>query len=203
MTNMTNNTDSAYTIQWDILFYDRCYDGKENEIKETTIQNPPEDQRDMIDNWLYSNDQHWITHRTQFATKPGCIVPDMEAALESCQDLDDITSEAMRFSKVSETALSPCPVFEHNVKEENCNYKPKAKELAANVSSLLLGKMNCKEGDWRTIKNECTSDAEKASNSEEEKAQDKDENDAGSVVHTRHSGWTLGMILMFVFVTLL
>lgn len=203
MTNMTNNTDSAYTIQWDIIFYDRCYDGKENKTKENMIENPPKDQRNMIDNWLFSNDQHWITHRTQFATKPGGIVPDIEAALESCQDLDDITSEAMKFSKVSELTLSPCPVFEHNVKGKNCNYKPIAKKLASNISSLLLGKMNCKEGDWRTIKNECTSDAEKASNSEEEKQKDENENDAGSLVATRYSAWALGLISMFAFLTLL
>lgn len=155
--NTTNASTSTWYLEWFYDFANRCLD--KNFMKE---QETAKEMTDAVPAWATLDEEiwianiyhHWIRHPINFHLAPGGEFPDIEAAAKQCQNYEDMSTEAVRITDVI-TRRGICPFFETDVPGTNCNYRPIAKEVAANASALLLGAMGCKEGDWRNITAPC------------------------------------------------
>jgi hypothetical protein len=185
--NIKSVTD-RFWLGWTITFGNRCFEpGEEVEAKKNITDGIPEDRYDYYGYWSFWERQHTITYEMRFHTGPNGTLPDIQAAAEQCQDLAGYTSQAMHVSRVVKDR-GMCPIFEPNDSGTNCNYRSVAKDLAANVSSLIVdGRFHCKEGDWRTMKTECP----------------EEDNKASSRTKGTGRGWLLGLTIPLVLTSLL
>ncbi|KAL8310458.1 hypothetical protein RB597_010339 [Gaeumannomyces tritici] len=129
--NMTNGTTKSYYVNWHVVADNKC--------------NP---QNGDLGNDTWS---HWNFIR--FNTAPGAQLPDIAASIDSCPEPHNSTSITLDVKPGEPN--DRCPTFHTTPSTIKCGYKPLAKDLAANVSAAMLGKMGCDEGDWRTISTPC------------------------------------------------
>ncbi|KAK8095825.1 uncharacterized protein PG998_002454 [Apiospora kogelbergensis] len=153
--NMTNGTTSSYTVGWELDIRHRCFDNGTDRKEDGPW-----------DGWSNSPNGH--AHRAiKFHTAPGAQLPDIEATANSCLEPGVGYSTAVRVTKMGEThwkyPAETCPWLETDIKPSKCAFQPVAKELAANVSEVILSKMRCKEGSWQTITAPCPREKSTAS----------------------------------------
>lgn len=143
--NITNGTTDTYQIQWKVILPELCVANNTNPVHD-----------DGGTGWSNSPDGY-ASRVGRFSTEPGAQLPDIEATLNSCGELNEEESAAFRITEVRKTydGEVPCPVLETKIKPRKCAFKSDAKELAANVSAAMLRKVGCKEGDWRNITAPC------------------------------------------------
>ena len=151
--NMTNGTTGNFMILWEAVLPAQCFANSTD----------PEDD-DGGYGWSNSPDGY-ASRGIQFSTAPGAQLPDIEALVDSCPELDSENSVAFRITEVRKTygEGKTCPVLDTDVKPTKCAFKSAAKELAANVSAAMLHEMRCEEGTWQTIKSPCPREESMAS----------------------------------------
>ncbi|KAL5314920.1 hypothetical protein ACEPPN_017570 [Leptodophora sp. 'Broadleaf-Isolate-01'] len=149
--NMTNGTTDSFNILWSATLPNRCF------VNETDPYNPDSLDRSIGygENWWKNAPGH-SSRLVQFSTAQGAQRPDIEASVNSCPELDDETSAAIRITEVKSHIGdgAPCPVFEP-LNSIKCVFQSSAKELAANVSTAILHDLGCEEGDWQTMTAPC------------------------------------------------
>lgn len=133
-TPVTNATAGGFTVIWSVALRHTC---READPRKETVVRP------------YLSGEFNV----RFSTAPGAPLPDIEAAVNSC------------LAPASTLALTPygfrddCPLLDANATTPAaaslCGLKPFAKELAANVSTTMLGLMGCSEGTWQNITQRC------------------------------------------------
>ena len=143
--NITNGTSDLFDIRWDVYISRECF---------ANNTDPKLDNGELT----WTNDHNGIEMRyIEFSTAPGAQLPDIEAIVDSCPERDEDNTAAVRVTQVRTTYndYQPCPVLNTTVKPDRCAFKSAAKELAANVSTAMLTRLGCDEGDWRTIAVPC------------------------------------------------
>lgn len=154
LVNMTNGTTDTYTIAWDLEIWDRCF-----------ANNTGHPERDTGGNWWSNMRPYPYPQLIKFHTAPGALLPDIEAEVNSCPEPDESTSVALRINEVRTTTVTKqwCPVFDTDVNPNKCAYKLLAKELASNISDMILHEMHCGNGTWQTITAPCIKEESPAS----------------------------------------
>lgn len=129
--NMTNGTTGSYYLAWNIFVDNKCH----------------------LPGWKINNNTWGYSGGIRFSTAPGAQLPDIEASINSCPEPDVSSSIGLNVKTVPSD--EGCPAFLGASPPIKCGYKPFAKDLAANVSAAMLGKMGCDEGTWQTITAPC------------------------------------------------
>lgn len=172
--NLLNNISGGHhTITWGMGVQSRCF---------ANNTNPKLDVKG--NDWRSWNDYD-NRNELAFSTAPDGQLPDIETAALSCSEPSRNTSKAVQISEVRrtsdwerldydhwknnypETAWDRkgffdnfggkwCLVMDTDVASHKCPYKDFSKELAANVSEVMLGMMSCDEGEWQTIRAPCS-----------------------------------------------
>ncbi|KAK0106787.1 hypothetical protein ONS95_003511 [Cadophora gregata] len=137
MVNMTNGTTDTYVIQWYVRIFHRCF---ANESETEEFYNP----RTGYGKKGWQNAPDFELQYIEFGTAPGGQRPDIEATLNSCPALSAEDSAAIRLTDM-ETHYKDgrqCPTLE-DITPVPCIFQSSAKELATNVSDMILVKMRC------------------------------------------------------------
>lgn len=134
-TPYTNGTVGGFTVLWSMFLKYTC--------REPGVVN------------------NWGEFNVRFSTALGAPLPDIEAAVNDCLKPTSTLVLAQNGFFDGE-----CPLLSTNVTNASnistpaaadlCGLKPVAKELAANVSTAMLGLMECSEGTWQNITQHCT-----------------------------------------------
>ncbi|KAF9878773.1 hypothetical protein CkaCkLH20_03673 [Colletotrichum karsti] len=147
LVNMTNGTTDQFAIRWALVLRPRCFDNNST-VDERGWSNGPAGGGNRV---------------VRFDTAPGAESPDIEAALSDCREPDEENSVAVRVTDVKNPSglldadgrQQMCPVFQTGIETDGCAYKQFARELAANVSTKMLGEMGCEDGVWQDITAPC------------------------------------------------
>lgn len=143
--NITNGTSDLFDIRWDVSIAHEC-------IANNT--NPTLDDGKL----RWKNDHDGSESRyIEFRTAPGAQLPDIQAIVNSCPERDQDNTAVVRVTEMRTTYYDhdPCPVLNTTVTPDKCLFKSAAKELSANVSTAMLNRLGCDEGDWRTMTVPC------------------------------------------------
>ncbi|KAH9209716.1 hypothetical protein DL95DRAFT_466565 [Leptodontidium sp. 2 PMI_412] len=146
--NMTNGTTNSFNIVWRAILPYWCF------ANETSLNDPDPNIGNGGRRWKSAPGHS--SRLVQFSTAQDAQRPDIEATINSCPELDDETSTAIRITDVKSHIGdgAPCPVLE-TIKPTKCAFQSSSKELAANVSAAILHDLGCGEGDWQTITAPC------------------------------------------------
>jgi hypothetical protein len=157
--NLTNGTTGDFIIDWAVRIKNYC---ELDNVKNSTGFLP--EGSDLGNGWKYYYEYYYKSHKSVFRTTTDAPLPDIAATVKSCEESED---DAVSHSPVDILGFrnsmngGRCPQFVTNATLNKCGYKSVANELAANVSSIILGQMRCEEdaGDWRKIEWRCPSTA--------------------------------------------
>ncbi|KAK8045470.1 hypothetical protein PG993_005494 [Apiospora rasikravindrae] len=133
--NLMNATSGGFTLIWSVILRNTCRD---------------DDPFGDTGQWAY----HSRERNVKFTIAEGAPLRDIEAAVNACSTPD------------STLAITPrgwrdgvCPVVRNNDTTPSaatpCGLKPVAKDIAQEVSTVMLGLMGCSDGMWQTIKSPC------------------------------------------------
>lgn len=128
--SLTNNTSGEFVVLWRVNIKSRCFDNATDAQPNTGALG-------------WHNGPNSVKSRAvRFTTEPGAQLPDIEAAANACPEPSNGTTAVVRITDMKKTFMDgeACPVFETNIIPIGCGYRSVAAELAANVSSKLLGK---------------------------------------------------------------
>ncbi|TLD25412.1 hypothetical protein PspLS_05915 [Pyricularia sp. CBS 133598] len=150
--NMTNGSDTIY-VSWNLRLDQRCF------LNGT-------DPRYDLRNGLGGMDS---VGGIKFHSAPDGETLSIEKTLNSCRDLDHKTSFAFRvleekksFWKGGHNQVKlvtpegrPCSIVDTDIPRMGCIYEPFAKEIAANVTRDISGRMRCTDGQWSYNRESC------------------------------------------------
>ncbi|KAB5513031.1 hypothetical protein GE09DRAFT_981461 [Coniochaeta sp. 2T2.1] len=143
-TNVTNGTVGGFTVLWSVSLDHTCV-------------NPLLGLVDPLEQGYFSG-----SRSLRFSTAVGAPLPDVEAAVNAC--LPSTSTLGLTYTPYQMARGEDCPILDANSSTpiadttngaDLCGLRPLAKDLAANVSTAMLGLMGCSEGTWQTIMQPC------------------------------------------------